>query len=73
MIWHEIWITDSGEGEAVEEEKAKDREDAYKYAIPQFAIHAGLDSLFTLFEIFHRKIERVQSPHIECCQCTSER
>jgi hypothetical protein len=29
MFWHEIWIIDTSEGEAVEEEKAEDREDAY--------------------------------------------
>jgi hypothetical protein len=66
MFWHKIWITDTGEGEAVKEEKAENREDAYQYAVPQFTIHASLDGLFTLVEILHREVERIQSPHIEC-------
>lgn len=28
MLWYEIWVADTGEGEAVEEEKAEYREDA---------------------------------------------
>ncbi len=72
MFWHEVWITDAGEGEAVEEEETENREDADQYAVPQFAIHARLHRLFTLVEIFHCKIERVQGPHIEGRQCPGQ-
>jgi hypothetical protein len=29
MLWYEIWVIDTGKGQAIEEEKAEDREDAY--------------------------------------------
>ena len=70
MLWHEIWITDTSEREAIEEKEAENCKDAYQYAVPQFTIHASLNGLFTLVEILHREVERVQCPHIECCQCT---
>lgn len=72
MIGHEIWVIDAGESEAVNEEKAEDGEDGNQDAVPQFAIHAGLDVLFALDEILHREIEGVQGPYVEGSQCAGE-
>jgi hypothetical protein len=59
MVWHEIWVTDTRKGETIEEEKAEDRENTYQNAVPQFAVHASFDGLFTLIEVLHREIKRV--------------
>lgn len=72
MIGDEVWVWNRGESERVEEKEPKDNHDGSKNAPPKFAVHQGLYGLFSINEILHREIERVEGPDVERSQCPSE-
>lgn len=72
MCWCKIWGRGASECEAVDEEEAKDDNDARQDAPPEPLVHGGLDVLLSLHEVFHCKIQRVQRPDVEGGQSGGE-
>jgi hypothetical protein len=65
-----IISSNANEGKGVEEEESKDDDDCAENAPPELPVHGGLDVLFSLNEILHRKVERVEGPNVEGRQCS---
>uniref|UniRef100_A0A0L0NFJ2 Uncharacterized protein n=1 Tax=Tolypocladium ophioglossoides (strain CBS 100239) TaxID=1163406 RepID=A0A0L0NFJ2_TOLOC len=57
MKWNKVGVTDRGEREAVEEEEAKDDQDASQDSPPQFLVHGLLDVLLALSQVLECEIE----------------
>lgn len=73
MVRNKAGVAGASEGERVEEEEAEDHDDASQDAPPQLLIHQRLGPLFPVDEILHRRIQRVQRPHVERRQSGGER
>lgn len=72
VIRDEVRIISSREREGVEEEEAKDHDDATQDAPPQFLVHQGLDALLSIQQIFHGEIQGVERPDVKSSQCSCE-
>lgn len=64
---------DASECDTVEEEESEDDSNAKKYADPELPVHASLDILLSLCEIFNRVGQRVKSPHIKSSKRSGKR
>ena len=61
----EVLVALAGEDPAVDEEEDEDHHDAEQDAVPEFAVHAGLDGLLARDEVFGREVEGVEGPDVE--------
>lgn len=68
MCRGKVWRRGASECEAVDEEEAKDDNDACEDAPPQALVHGGLDMLLALHKVLHGQIQRVQGPDVEGSQ-----
>jgi hypothetical protein len=72
VSWGKVWSGSAGESETVEEEESENDNDTGQYAPPELFVHGGLDMLLTLHQILHSKVEGIQRPDVESCQCGGE-
>ena len=73
VVRNKVRIFAAGEAEGVDEEEAKDDEDAPEDAPPELLVHHGFDRLLPLDQVLDRQVEGVQSPDIERRQGAGER
>lgn len=64
----EVGSRGAGECEAVDEEEAKDDDNASQDAPPEALVHGCLDVLLALHQILHCEVERIQGPDVESGQ-----
>lgn len=72
MLGHKAGFTPTGKGDRVDKEESEDYNDTAQDAPPQLLVHHSLGLLLSVNEILHRRIQRVESPHVECSQSTGK-
>ena len=68
MCGREVGGRGTGKCEAVDEEEAKDDDDAGQDAPPEALVHSRLDVLLALHKVLHCEVERVQGPDVKSGQ-----
>ena len=63
----------AAKGKRIEEKEAEDDDNRSHEQPPEALVHQKFNILFTLEQVFHGELERIESPDVEGGQCCSQR